>query len=49
LISLTRLYLYVHFPTDILAGAVLGTVIVFAVFYYGEKCRVKLLERNSAR
>jgi undecaprenyl-diphosphatase len=27
-ISLSRLYLYVHFPTDVLAGAVLG--ILFA-------------------
>ena len=49
LISLTRLYLYVHYPTDILAGAVLGTVIVFAVFYFGEKCRVKLLERKTVK
>ena len=46
LISLTRLYLYVHYPTDILAGAVLGTVIVFVVFYFGEKCRGKLLEQK---
>lgn len=30
LIAFSRLYLFVHFPTDVLAGAVLGTVI--AVF-----------------
>ena len=30
LVALSRLYLYVHYPTDVLAGAVLGTL--FAVF-----------------
>ena len=29
LIALTRLYLYVHFPTDVLAGALLGTLFAF--------------------
>ena len=29
LVALSRLYLYVHYPTDVLAGAILGTV--FAV------------------
>ncbi|MCI9594999.1 MAG: phosphatase PAP2 family protein [Lachnospiraceae bacterium] len=31
LIAFSRLYLFVHFPTDVLAGAVLGTVIAFGV------------------
>ncbi len=31
LISFSRLYLFVHFPTDVLAGAVLGTGIAFWV------------------
>lgn len=31
LIALSRLYLYVHYPTDVLAGAILGTFIgIFA-------------------
>lgn len=31
LIAFSRLYLFVHFPTDVLAGAVLGTAISLAV------------------
>lgn len=31
LIAFSRLYLYVHFPTDVLAGAVIGTIIGIAV------------------
>lgn len=30
LVAFSRLYLYVHFPTDILCGAVLGTLFAFA-------------------
>lgn len=32
-IAFSRLYLYVHFPSDILAGAVIGAVIAIAVIY----------------
>lgn len=31
LIAFSRLYLFVHFPTDVLFGAALGTVIAFVV------------------
>lgn len=31
LIAFSRLYLFVHFPTDVLAGAVLGTAIALGV------------------
>ena len=35
LIAISRLYLYVHFPSDVLAAAVLGVAIGAAVFRYG--------------
>ncbi len=36
-IAFSRLYLYVHFPSDVLAGAVLGTVIGLTVVYIYRK------------
>lgn len=33
LISFSRMYLFVHFPTDILAGAILGILIAVSVYY----------------
>ncbi len=32
LIAFSRLYLFVHFPTDVLAGAILGTVISIVTY-----------------
>ena len=37
LIAFSRLYLYVHFPSDILGGAVLGAAIALAVWQAGKK------------
>ena len=31
LIAFSRLYLFVHFPTDVLAGIIMGTVIAWSV------------------
>lgn len=43
LIAFSRLYLFVHFPTDVLAGAVLGTAVALAVHKviarYGQRIR----------
>lgn len=36
-LAFSRMYLYVHFPTDILAGAVIGTIIGFAVCFFSKK------------
>ncbi len=37
LIAFSRLYLYVHFPTDVLCGAVLGVALGLAVYHITEK------------
>lgn len=37
LMAFSRLYLYVHYPTDILGGVILATVISFAVWRIGNK------------
>lgn len=37
LIAFSRLYLYVHFPTDVIAGAVIGTLIGIAVCFFSQK------------
>ena len=43
LVCFSRMYLYVHFPTDILAGVVVGTLSAYAAWRVVEKvfCRVK--------
>lgn len=48
LIAFSRLYLYVHFPTDIIAGAVIGTAIGFAVCaLFDKKASLKGTETNE--
>ena len=37
LIGISRMYLFVHFPSDVLAGAVLGTIISLSVYYIGNR------------
>ena len=46
-IAFTRLYLYVHFPTDILGGIVLGLIMGFAVMFIAKKIRNNLSERTT--
>lgn len=41
LIAFSRLYLYVHFPTDVLSGAVLGSLIGMLVSYLGKRVKMK--------
>ena len=37
LVAFSRLYLYVHFPTDVLTGAVMGTLAAFLSFFVVNK------------
>ena len=45
-ITFSRLYLFVHYPSDILAGTVLGVVIGLAVYYLGMR-RCKCHSENN--
>ena len=46
IIAFSRLYLFVHYPSDILAGAVLGVVIGLAVYHLGMR-RYKCHSENN--
>lgn len=45
-VAFTRLYLYVHFPTDILGGIILGVCMGLAVIFAGRRIREKVTERT---
>ncbi len=47
MIGFSRLYLFVHFPTDVLAGAVLGTIIAILVHFVGNKIWDKIKSKNK--
>ena len=47
LIGISRLYLFVHFPTDVLAGAILGTVIALSVYYFGNKIEKRIKKKDK--
>ena len=44
LIAFSRLYLYVHFPTDVLGGAVMGIIIGVVTFMVGNKIADRIRE-----
>ena len=46
LIAFSRLYLYVHYPTDVLSSIVLGIGIAFAANYFVNQ-GYALYERNK--
>ena len=48
LIAFTRLYLYVHFPSDVLAGAVMGLVIGAGTYIVGSKIFRKIETQKKA-
>lgn len=47
LIAFSRMYLFVHFPTDVLGGAILGTTISILVYYVSEKIIKAKKETNN--
>ena len=49
LIAFSRLYLYVHFPSDVFAAAVLGVAIGELVFRYGSRLLDKYSFPRSAK
>lgn len=48
-IGFTRLYLYVHFPTDILGGIALGLAVGALGSYLADKFSNKLAKRNEVK
>ena len=46
-IALSRLYLYVHYPTDVLAGAVLGTLFGFLAVAMVNAIEKKIQQKNA--
>ncbi len=47
LIAFSRLYLYVHFPSDVVGAVFIGLIIGITVFYAGGKVADKLAQRRT--
>lgn len=49
LISFSRLYLYVHFPSDVLAGIILGLIVSFSTIFIFRRVQVHLLNKQQTK
>ena len=49
LVSLSRLYLYVHFPTDVLVGAIVGTLASIAAWAIVNKAFPRYMEKRALK
>ena len=49
LIAFSRRYLYVHYPTDVLAGIILGTLFALAGTFFADKFFEKIENRKQKR
>ena len=47
LIAFSRMYNFMHFPTDVLAGAVLGVIIGCITYYVGNKIIDNIINKKK--
>ena len=49
LIAFSRLYLFVHFPSDVLGAVCIGLLVVFVVLCFGGRIMDRACERHKAK
>lgn len=49
LIAFSRLYLYVHYPSDVLVGAMIGIMIGWAAAFFTDKANFLILRKSGRR
>lgn len=45
-IAVSRLYLFVHYPSDVFVGSCIGMAIAYTVYRFAPKIQAKLLDHN---